>query len=364
MYEQPPDLKFWLALNHFPKFGPVRLGKLKRHFPDMGAAFVAPAKELLAAGLDEKIIEEFCTFRRNLEPNQILDEQLKEGIKTILFDDPDYPKKLKEIYAPPPLLHYKGLAVAAEICLAVVGTRKFSLYGQQITDQLVFALAKNNLCIVSGLALGIDTLAHTAALAAKGRTIAVLGSGLNQRNIYPATNRYLADQIIAEGGQLISEFPIGTPPLRHHFPQRNRIVAGLSVGTLIIEAAEKSGSLITANHALEQNREIFAVPGSVFSPVSVGPNKLIKQGAIPVTEANDILATLDLSQITHYIKQNTADLNLEEKAILTHLTAEPIYVDELSKLSQLPIAKLNSNLMIMEIKGLVKNLGGMKYIKN
>jgi DNA processing protein len=247
--------------------------------------------------------------------------------------------------------------------LAVVGARKYSTYGAQVTEKLIRELAFNKLTIVSGMALGIDTLAHTAAINAGGKTIAVIGSGLDQQNIYPSQNRYLADKIQAHGGLILSEYPIGTMPLKHHFPQRNRIISGLSSATLVIEAAEKSGALITAFHALEQNREVFAVPGSIYSGTSEGTNRLISMGAKLVTSAKDIIETLNLADAASYIenKKVIADTN-EEKLILDRLSYEAIHIDELKQLTKLDTSIINSTLTIMEMKGMVKNLGNMQYV--
>jgi len=247
--------------------------------------------------------------------------------------------------------------------LAVVGSRKFSSYGKMAAEKIIGILSQNNLTITSGLALGIDAIAHLTALEAGGRTIAVLGSGLDKENIYPSANRYLADKIISSGGTIISEFPIGTPPLKHNFPQRNRLIAGISIGTLVIEADEKSGALITARYALEQNREVFAVPGSIFSNQSRGTNKLIKQGAIPITAAEDIIEALNLAQATGPIdKKNIVPQTPEEEKIFLQLSHEPMHIDELMRLTKLDTSKINSTLTIMEMKGLVKNLGGMQYV--
>jgi len=363
MSENIEAIKYTVALNHFPKFGPVRFKRLAHYFPSPKEAFFASAKELMAAGLEENIAHEFQAARLNINPDAIMERMEKEGVKTILLDDANYSNRLLKIYNPPPIIYYKGEAKADELCLGVVGTRKFSPYGKQTTEQIVKELTRNNLTIASGLALGIDALAHFATLEAGGRTIAVLGSGLDRQNIYPASNRYLAEKIIAEGGQLISEYPCGTQPLRYHFPQRNRIVSGLCVGILVIEAAEKSGAIITSKIALEQNREVFAVPGSIFSTVSVGTNQLIKEGAIPVTCANDVLTALDLSAATFYIENKKIIPETdEEKTILSFLNLEARHIDELARLTKLQTSALSSTLMIMEMKGMVRNLGGMQYV--
>ncbi|MDD5031651.1 MAG: DNA-processing protein DprA [Patescibacteria group bacterium] len=362
------NLKYWVALNNFQKFGPIRFKKLLKHFlaKDAGLenAFRADISELMKAGIEENIAEEFSAAKREINPDQLIARIAEEDIKVMTIADKSYPALLGEIYNPPSLIYYKGeFDLKDDFTLAVVGTRKFTNYGQQVTDHIVRDLAKNGLTIVSGLALGIDSLAHLATLETGGKTIAVLGSGLDKKNIYPSQNRYLAEKIIASGGAIISELPLGTPPLRHNFPQRNRLISGLSLGTLVIEAGEKSGALITAAYALEQNREVFAVPGSINSLVSAGPNKLIKEGAKVVTSAADVIETLNLTQATAYIDTKKIMPEGEnEKKIIALLSFEPIHIDELVRASGLDTAAANSTLVIMEMKGMIKNLGGMYYI--
>jgi DNA processing protein len=362
--DQKQDLKYWLALNRFSKFGPARLGKLLAFFGSPDAILSAPASELINAGIEAGLAAEFLIVRSQLQPDRLLSELEREQVKLLLLGDPAYPANLKEIHLPPRLLYYKGkLGSPEEINLAVVGARKFSSYGKQVAESLVFELAKAGLTIVSGLALGIDSLAHSAALSAGGRTIAVLGSGLDRQSIYPSSNRYLADKIIAEDGLILSEFPLGTEPLKHNFPQRNRLISGLSVGTLVIEANEKSGSLITAKFALEQNREVLAVPGSIYNPTSTGTNWLIKQGAAAVTKATDVLDALDLSAITHYTQKEKLIPQTEaEGRILPFLCLEAIHIDQLVRQTGLTSAEISSELILMEMRGAVKNLGGMMYV--
>jgi len=358
------NLKYLVALTNFPKFGPVRISKIKKIFPDLGDAFKACYNELIKTGVETKIIEEFISERIKIDPDKIMEELSKENIKILILEDKNYPKLLSEIYCPPPLLYYKGsVENINEFCLGVVGSRKYTAYGKQITEQIVKDLSRNNLTIVSGLALGIDSIAHSSVLEVNGKTIAVLGTGIDRKSIYPYSNIYLADKIIDSGGAIISEFPIKTPPLRFNFPQRNRIISGLSLGTLVVEAAEKSGALITANYALEQNREVFAVPGNVYSSVSIGTNNLIKSGAIPTTNAEDIIKTLDLNQITNYIEnKKIIPDSPEEEKILKYINHEPIHINDIARVLNINITIINSTLAIMEMKGMVKNLGNMQYV--
>ncbi len=357
------EKKYWVALNQFSKFGPRRFKKLLKYFQNAKQIFNAPLDELKKSGIEENIAQEFISTRLELNLDQLWENLIKENINIITIQDDAYSKLLKEIHNPPALLYYKGKLEDDEYSIGIVGTRKCTSYGKQVVDDLVKKLVNNNLTIVSGMALGIDTLAHSATLEAKGRTIAVLGTGLDKQSIYPTANKYLADKIIAEGGCVFSEFPLGTPPLKHHFPQRNRIISGLSLGTLVIEAGEKSGALITAFIALEQNREVFSVPGNIYSPVSAGPNKLIKLGAKTITNAEDIIESLNLNKATEYIKtKEIVGETEEEKKIIPHLNYEPKHVDELIRLTKLDTSTINSTLTIMEMKGMVKNLGGMQYV--
>lgn len=364
MTDQQQELKYWLAISRFSKFGPMRLGKLLAYFGSPAAILAAPQNELIRTGIETDLADEFIVMRARLDPDQLLAELEREQVKALLFDDPAYPACLKEIHGAPRLLYYKGkLGSSEEINLAVVGARKFSSYGKQVAESLVFELAKAGLTIVSGLALGIDALAHLAALSAGGRTVAVLGSGLDKQSIYPSSNRYLAEKIIAADGLILSEFPLGTQPLKHNFPQRNRLISGLSVGTLVIEANEKSGSLITAKFALEQNREVMAVPGSIYNPTSAGTNWLIKQGAAVVTKTEDVLNALDLLSITNYTqKEKIIPQSEAEGRILPFLSLEAIHIDQLVRQSGMTIAEVSSELVLMEMRGAVKNLGGMMYV--
>jgi DNA processing protein len=264
--------------------GPISFQKLLEKFSSL--------EEAWQSNLEGILNRQVIAKRTRINPEKEYEKLAKRGIKVLTIKDKTYPKLLKEIYAPPALLYIQGKL--SEPCLGIVGSRELSPYGFKTAPKLSFELARKGLTIVSGLAKGIDTLAHQSALKARGKTIAVLGSGLDI--IYPKDNQKLSKEII-QTGAVISEFPLGTPPKRQNFPQRNRIVSGLSRGVLIIEAGERSGSLITARQALEQNRDVFAVPGPINSLTSAGTNGLIKLGAKPVTEVNDILE--ELSTLTN-----------------------------------------------------------------
>jgi DNA processing protein len=347
------------------KIGPVRFKRLLNFFPDMKSLWLtADFSDLTDAGLEEKIAEDFIIKRNRINPDEEFEKLMKEQIKVVTLTDETYPKLLKEIYCPPPLLYYRGdLENLTDCAIAIVGTRKISVYGKQMVEEIVAPLAKNKISIVSGLALGIDAEAHLIALKEKTHTAAVLGSGLDRQNIYPSSNRFLAEKILAENGCIISEYPIGTLPLKQNFPARNRLISGLTIATVVIEAGESSGSLITAAYALEQNREIFAVPGNLTNPNSKGTNKLLKQGAHVVTEAEDILEILNLRQLVEFKKnKKIIPESPQEEKILQFLNQEPIHIDQLVAKTKLPAATINASLTLMELKGKIKNLGNMNYV--
>lgn len=356
------DLKYWNAINLNTKIGPAKFKKLYVHFKTMHQAWKADSIELLKCGLKEKDVNYFLAKRPSINVDSEFEKLEKENIKVITIKDKKYPKLLKEIYSPPPVLYIKG-NIDINPCIGVVGTRKFSPYGKEIVETIVRDLALSKITIVSGLALGIDALAHQETLKNNGQTYAILGSGVNQRNIYPSNNRRIAEQILDKGGAIISEYPYGTPPLKHHFPARNRIIAGLSLATLVIEAPKESGALITANYALEQNRDVFAVPGNIFSKNSEGTNNLIKMGASPVTESSDILEELNLKQIIKSPqKRKIAPETPEEEKVISSLSQDPLHINKIAKNTGLNIKTISSTLTMMEIKGMVKNMGNMEYI--
>jgi DNA processing protein len=295
-------------------------------------------------------------------------------IKTISIEDKNYPKLLKEIKDPPKILYFLGEIKAAapkgrasfseaereENCFAIVGTRRCSAYGKQVALEIAGDLAEAGLTIVSGLAPGIDTFAHTAVIERKKRTIAVLGTGLDEKSIYPQSNLKLAKRILETGGCLISEYPPGICGTKFTFPQRNRIISGLSLGVLVVEAKQKSGALITAHHAFEQNRKVFAIPGSIYSLNSKGCHYLIKKGAKLVENANDILKEFNFLLPTPGVGYPIGKTE-EESLILEALKEGALYIDKIIEKTKLSAQKVASNLAILEIKGKVRNLGGNIY---
>ena len=282
-----------------------------------------------------------------------------EEIRKISIDDKEYPKLLKEIKDPPEFLYVRGKILSEDSFFAVVGTRRFSSYGKEVTLEIAGDLAEAGLTIVSGLAPGIDTFAHQATIERKKRTIAVLGTGIDERSIYPQSNLNLARKIIETEGCLISEYPPGTPGSQFTFPQRNRIISGLSLGALVVEAKEKSGALITANWAKKQGRKIFAIPGLIHSLNSKGPHYLIKNGAKLVENANDILEELNLPKSTR--PGEVLGETEEENLILETLKEGPLDIDKIIEKTRLPAATVASTLSILEIKGKVRNLGNNVY---
>jgi len=286
-------------------------------------------------------------------------------IKTISVKDKNYPKLLKEIKNPPEVLYYRGELNPDEKCFGVVGTRMFSSYGKQVVLEIAGDLAEAGLTIVSGLAPGIDTFAHTATVERRKRTIAVLGTGIDERSIYPQSNLNLARKILETGGCLISEYPPGTRGTNFTFPQRNRIISGLSLGVLVVEAKEKSGALITADWAKKQQRLVFAIPGPIHSLNSKGCHYLIKHEVAKLVEnANDILKELNLPAGRQVYQKGIIGETLEENLILKALEEEALYVDKIIEKTKLSAASIASSLAILEIKGKVRNLGGNIYAIN
>lgn len=354
----------WMAFNRVPGVGPIKTKRLYDHFGSLARAWQAEPAELARAGLEAKAVEAVLTARSRLSPAGEVQQLERHGARAVTLADPDYPQRLRQIYAPPTVLYIRGdFAPADDLAVAVVGTRRATMYGREAAQVLVTELAANSITIVSGLARGIDTIAHQAALQAGGRTIAILGSGLDQ--IYPYENKRLAEEI-AERGVLATEYPLGTKPDAANFPPRNRIISGLCLGTVVVEAGEDSGALITADFALEQNREVLAVPGPIFARTSRGTNKLIQQGAKLVLGAQDVLDELNLASAPQQLEMRevlgAVAANPTEAALLAVLTREPLHVDEVCRQAGLPASEVLSALAMLELKGGVRQLGGMHYV--
>lgn len=369
------DRFYYLGFSYFNKIGPINVRRLENYFPSLETAFRGSSFDLEKAGLKGILVKEFINWRKSFSLGAAEQELAKEKIDFITWHDPEYPALLLEITSPPPILYYRGqLDTNIKNHLAVVGSRQHSAYADKIISALLTQVATSGVEIISGLALGVDGLAHRAALRGGGRTIAILGSGLNANNIYPTDNRLLAEEIINSGGAIISEFPPDTPPYKQNFPQRNRIIAGLAQATLVIESKEKSGALITAAYALEQNREVLAVPGNIFSEFSCGPNNLIKAGAKVITGVNDILEIFKITADSPSVTDKPRKIlpaktkkdrdyrpNNEIEAIIYTLLKEAsereeaLTADEISKKTKLDTATINSTLSMLEIAGIAKN---------
>lgn len=354
------EVKYWIGFNLIRGIGSAKFSLLLNHFGDLERAWEASASELAAAGLDRRSVEAILARRSQVSPEEELNRLDQYRIKVITWNDPEYPHRLKEIDSSPPVLYVRGsLLPDDECCIAIVGTRRASAYGRQSAEELAGDLARNGITIVSGLARGIDTVAHEASLQAGGRTIAVSACGLDM--VYPSSNAALARRII-EQGALISEFPLGATPRAEHFPLRNRIISGMSLGVLVVEAGERSGALITAHQAAEQNREVFAVPGNIFSSSSKGTNNLIQEGAKLVRNCSDIFEELNLSVVAEQLEmKEIVPASDVESQLLSYLSSEGTYIDEICHRSGLPISAVSGIITMLELKGLAKQVGNATY---
>lgn len=355
------DKKFWVGFNLIKGIGAVRMQGLVAHFGDLESAWKAAPAELAQAGLGLKVIERVVQARENVNLEQVWEKIQKQGIQILTWHDEAYPQRLKEIDQPPPVLYVRGEYLPDDLfAVAVVGTRRVTAYGRQITEELAAFLAANGMTVISGLARGVDAIAHQTALKAGGRTIAVLGSGVDK--IYPPEHRTLAEQMM-ERGAILSDYAPGTQPEASNFPPRNRIISGLSLAVVVVEAGETSGALITAEFAAEQGREVFAVPGSILAPQSKGTNKLIQNGALPLLSVNDLMQALDITRVGEQkAARKIMPADAIEAKLLTVLTNEPMHVDEIRNQSELPIEKVSAALVLMELKGMVRQVGGMNYV--
>lgn len=359
----PSDEKiYWLAFARLSFIGPVKFNQILKYFGSAKKAWTAPADEYLKFGWNDNQLNRYREIQRSFNPEKESKQLKDKEIKIFAVVDEDYPKNLKEIPDPPFLIFIRGEILPEDrLSLAVVGSRKMTSYGYQVLETLVPELVLAGVTIVSGLAFGVDYAVHKLVLESGGRAIAVLASGVDE--ITPRSNERLGEAIISRGsGAIISELPPGTQPQPHFFPVRNRIISGLSTGTLVVEAAAKSGSLYTAEAALEQGREVFAIPGSIFNPLSAGTTGLIRAGAKVVTQASDILEELDAQTTKAHIHAAvTLPSDPGELKMLEILGMDEKHVDLLAKESGCPISEVNSSLMSLELKGLVKNLGGGVY---
>ncbi len=365
MSREYSDIYYWLALSSVPGMGAVRFKQLVKAIGDPQNVLKAPQNDLeqidgvsqsLARAINKEADYDFAEKQ--------IDLLQKGGYQFTTYLSDDYPEKLKNIYDPPAFLFYDGdLECLKSPCLAIVGSRNLSDYGRAMAERMARELVQAGFTVVSGFARGIDTAAHRAAIESGGLTAAIFGCGLDI--VYPFENKALYKNLILNGCA-ISEFPFGEKPDRYHFPRRNRIISGLSLGVLIVEAADKSGALLTADHALEQGREVFAVPGSVVSKTSAGTNKIIKQGAKLVTCVEDILEELKFL-VPKQKKQPRPvlkiDLPEEQKKIYEVLTDEPLQVDRIVKDSGVPVSRALELLLDLELNGLIRQLSGKMFVK-
>jgi DNA processing protein len=355
------DKRFWVAFNLVKGIGAVRLRALRDHFGDLKLAWQAPPEALQVAGLSPKLAERVVQIRESLDLEKYMAKLTSQGIRILTWDDELYPTRLNEIDQPPPVLYLRGTLTTEDAwAVAVVGTRRVSAYGRQVAEELVACLANNGVTVVSGLARGVDAIAHQSAIKAGGRTVAVLGCGVDR--IYPPEHVQLAAKIITSGA-LLSDYAPGTPPEAANFPPRNRIISGLAMATVVVEAGETSGALITAQFAIDQGREVFAVPGNILAAQSKGTNRLIAQGAHPLLSALDLLDVLNLRRVTEQREVRIILPGNEiEAKLLSVLTHEPLHMDDIRNQTGLPIERVSATLVMMELKGLVRQVGGLNYV--
>ncbi len=347
----------------YPKFTLSKYRILKRVFGDFEYAWSAEFGELTKAGFDSVDAHEFLEWRdafRKEEYERILAD---DAMRVISIEDAAYPPLLKEIFDPPVALFVRGILDNSRPRVAIVGTRKMTVYGKQMTEEIAGELVKHGVEVVSGLALGIDGVAHKASISGGGTTIGVLGSGIDRKSVYPRAHYQLAEAIIDKNGALIGEYPPGALPTTYSFPKRNRIVAGISLATLVIEAPEKSGALITATCSLEYGRDVYAVPHALTSPTGAGPHKLIRDGAYLVRNAEDILENLNLIAFEGHIKvQETIPDTSDEAQLIALLSLEPLHIDEITRKSTFTPPTVIAMLTVLEMKGRVQNIGNMMYV--
>lgn len=355
-------LRYWVGFNLVYGIGAVRIQRLLDVFGDLEQAWHAPVEELRKAGIGSRALESLLRIRATADLDDELGRLKDNGVRVITIADDDYPARLREIDQSPPLIFSRGEIIERDQwAVGVVGTRSPSVYGRSVAEEICSTLAQQGLTIVSGLARGIDAISHRAALQAGGRTIAVLGSGLGR--IYPPEHHKLAREIVQRGA-VISEYALDTPPEGRNFPPRNRIISGLSLGVVVVEAGRTSGALITADFAADQGRDVFAVPGDITRKQSVGTNHLIQQGAVPVTDPLEIMEVLNLALVDQERQLELAmPDNPAERKLLEALGREPLHVDEISARCGLSASEVSAGLAMLEIKQRVRQVGGMQFVR-
>ena len=364
--QRPPQARLaCLGLSLVSGIGPRRLERLRGYFDDLGDAWLASEQQLAQAGLDRRLRRRLVALRRELDLEREVERIRACGAEFLTLLDENYPESLRNIPDPPLTLYIRGeLLPGDRHALGLVGTRKATTYGRDVAGKLAGDLALQGITVISGLAYGIDAAAHRGALNGGGRTLAVLGSGVDV--IYPASHRQLAQEI-CQNGALISEYPPGTLPEGRNFPRRNRLISGLSLGILVIQAPLTSGAIITANIAGEQGKEVFAVPGNIHDPASAGCHRLIQDGAKLVTGVGDILDELNLAWTraeTAVVARQAVPANESEASLLALLGVEPTHVDDLARQCRMPVAAVSSTLTILELRGLARKVGPMQYSRS
>jgi DNA processing protein len=354
------DDYFWFALKSIPHVGNVTFRRLVEHFGTPGRALSASERELAAVrGISMAAIASILTHDPRNEAERECAALKRSGARIVTLHSPDYPMLLLQIPDPPPFLYLKGELLRSETAIAIVGSRRASGYGISTTEKMARGLARHGITVVSGMARGVDTAAHRAALAEGGRSIGVLGCGVDI--VYPAENRKLFEEMSSKGA-LVSEFSMGTQPLAENFPRRNRIISGLCRGVLVVEAAEGSGSLITAQCALEQGRDVFAIPGNIHSATSRGANRLIKDGAKLVESIDDII-----EEMPHKLREKDPaplsglTFSPREAAVLSRLSASPVHIDEIVVKCALTVSEVSAILLRLELNGVITQHAGKQF---
>jgi len=350
-----------VAFQHVPYLGPFALGRLREVFGSAEAAWAADSRRLRGV-IPERAATSLESVRMELDVNKVMADLERHGIGAVTIDDAAYPELLRQIHLPPPVLFVRGTLLETDRdAVAIVGTRQISPYGRTVTGDIATGLAQSGVTVVSGMAIGVDGVAHQAALDAGGRTIAVLGSGLRQ--VYPAEHRRLAERI-AEQGAVISDYLPDTKPDARNFPARNRIISGLSRGVVVTEAPEKSGALITVDFAADQGRDVCAVPGPIGASKSAGCNRLIRDGAFLVRSAQDVLDDLGIGKTPEQLAvQQALPLGEPERIVLGVMSGEPRHIDDICDAANLPVFQVTSVLTMLELQGLVKDAGAGHYVR-
>lgn len=359
--DELPEQAYWVGFQHVPYIGPARIRRLLDTFGRLGNAWRAPVTELRRC-LETRAVEGLVETRQSLDLASVFGGIQACGVSITTWPDDDYPRLLGEIAAPPPVLYYRGEILETDrTAVAIVGTRRITPYGREVTAKIASGLARAGVTVVSGLARGVDGVAHQAALDAGGRTIAVLGSGVNR--IYPPEHRLLAERI-SEQGAVVSDYLPETPPEGPNFPPRNRIISGLALGVVVVEAPERSGALITVDFAADQGRDVFAVPGPIGAVNSNGCNRILREGARLVRSAEDVLEDLQVGRLpVAPATQRALPLSAEDERVLAVMTTVPRHIDEIAAMCDTSVAEIAGRLMLLELQGAVRNAGSQFYAR-